>query len=122
MKIGAGLFLLAHAFITGGIWIPEQRGEGLKGFGSQVSWLFAGSRPAMVAVGTAAAVCLAVAGVGVLAGQAWWAPAGLVGAVTSLTLIVATFTPWWTAAVVVNLVISYVAWSDITGHPVGGIR
>jgi hypothetical protein len=116
------LFLFAHAFVTGAIWIPEQRGEGLKGFGSQASWLFAESRPAMVAVGTAAAVCLALAGVGLLVGHAWWAPLGLVGAVASLTLIVATFTPWWIAAVAINLVISYAAWSDITGHPVGGIR
>jgi hypothetical protein len=94
----------------------------LKGFGSQASWLFAGSRPAMVAMGTAASVCLALAGVGILASHAWWAPAGLIGAVTSLSLIVATFTPWWMAAVVINLVISYAAWSDMTGHRVGGIR
>lgn len=122
MRIGGGLFLLAHAFITGAIWIPEQRGEELKGFGSQASWLFAGSRPAMVAVATMAAVCLAAAGIGVLMDAGWWAPVGLVGAVTSLALIAATFTPWWIAAVAINAVIAYAAWSEIIGRGLGSTR
>jgi hypothetical protein len=120
MRIGAGLFLLAHAVITAAIWVPEQRGKDLKGFGSQANWLFAGSRPAVIAVAAVASACLAIAGVGVLAHHSWWAPAGLLGAGASAALIVATFTPWWTAAILINGVIGYAAWSEIAGGAVGG--
>jgi nicotinamide riboside transporter PnuC len=119
-RVAAGVFLLVHAIITAAIWIPPQRGGDLRGWGRQASWLFANSRPAMITLGVVASVALGTAGGGVLADQGWWPAAALVGAGASMALIVATFTPWWSAAVAINLVVIYVAWSSVTSPPSGG--
>ena len=86
----------------------------MRGWGWQASWLFANSRPTMIALGVAASAALGIAGVGVLGHQTWWAGAALVGALVSIGLIIATFTPWWSAAVAINLVVAYLAWSSLT--------
>jgi hypothetical protein len=114
LRTVAGLFLIAHGIVTGAIWIPPQRGEDLPGFGSQASWLFAESRTTMVALGGVASAAFVVAGVGVLAHQDWWAGLGALGAVVSLALIVATFTPWWIFAVVINVAVLYAAWATLS--------
>ena len=114
VRVLGGAFLLVHAIITGAVWIPPQRGGDLKGFGGQANWLFAESRPAMVALGTTASVAFFAAGVAVLGHQGSWASLAAIGAVVSLALIVATFTPWWSAAIVINAVVAYLAWSSLT--------
>jgi hypothetical protein len=119
VRLGAGVFLVLHSLITGAIWIPPQRGGELAGFGSQASWLFASSRPTMVALGVTAAATLGLAGIAVLADQGWWAAVAAVGAVVSLALIVATFTPWWSVAVLINIVVLYVAWQSIAEQHAG---
>ena len=111
-RLGAGLFLVVHALITGAIWIPPQRE--LAGFGPQASLLFAGSRPTMVALGVTASAAFGLAAIGVFGHQDWWAAAAVVGALVSLALIAATFTPWWSAAIVINVVLIYVALNTIT--------
>jgi len=122
VRVIGGVFLLIHAIITGAIWIPPQRGGDLKGFGGQASWLFAESRPAMVALGTTASVAFFAAGVGVLGQQDWWASFAAVGAMVSLALIAATFTPWWSAAIAINVVLLYLAFESITTTQLGGAR
>ena len=118
-RLGAGVFLLVHSAITGAIWIPPQRGRELAGFGPQASWLFANSRPTMVALAATASAALGLAAVGVLTHQDWWAPSAAVGALMSLALVAATFTPWWSAAIVINAVILYLAWSSVTSQHAG---
>lgn len=113
-RIAAGVFLLAHALVTGAIWVPPQRGSELRGWGSQASWLFADSRPAMICLAVVASAALGIAGVGVLGHHEWWAAAALAGTLISMALIVATFTLWWSAAIAINVVIAYLAWSSIT--------
>jgi hypothetical protein len=120
MRLVAGVFVLVHALITGAIWIPPQRGGDMKGFGPQASWLFADSRPAMVTIGVIATGALAMAGAGILTHQDWWALFATAGAAASLALIAATFTPWWSAAVIINLALLYVAFESITAHQIGG--
>jgi len=115
-RLAAGVFLLVHAVITGAIWIPPQRGSELRGWGAQASWLFAESRSAMITLGVFASAALGIAGVGVLGHQTWWAGAALAGAVVSMALIAATFTPWWSAAIAINLVVAYLAWSSLTNE------
>ena len=115
-RVGAGVFLLLHAVITAAIWIPPQRGGEMRGWGRQASWLFAESRPTMITLSVFSSAALGIAGVGVLGHQAWWAGATLAGAVVSLALIVATFTPWWSAAILINLVVAYLAWSSLTSE------
>lgn len=118
-RLGAGVFLIIHSLITGAIWIPPQRGGELAGFGSQASWLFASSRPTMLLLSVAAAGSLGLAGIGVLGEHDWWAVAAIAGAAISLALIVATFTPWWSAAVVINAAVLYVAWQSIAEQHAG---
>jgi len=115
-RVAVGVFLLLHAIVTAAIWIPPQRGAEMRGWGAQASWLFAESRPAMIALAVFASAALGVAGVGVLGHQSWWAGAALAGAAVSMALIAATFTTWWTAAVAINLVIAYQAWSSLTSE------
>ncbi len=116
-RVAAGVFLLLHAIITAAIWIPPQRvGGEMRGWGWHASWLFAGSRPTMITLAVFASAALGIAGVGVLGDRGWWAGAGLAGAVVSIALIAATFTPWWSAAIVINLMVAYVAWSSLTAE------
>ncbi|HEX4905489.1 MAG TPA: hypothetical protein VFU93_08555 [Acidimicrobiales bacterium] len=122
MRLAAGVFVLAHALITGAIWIPPQRGGDLKGFGAQASWLFADSRTVTVSFAVLAAAALALSGAGILTDQGWWPAFAVVGAVASLALITATFTPWWSAAVVINLALLYAAFQSMSAQQSGGLR
>jgi hypothetical protein len=36
-----------------------------------------------------------------------------------MALIVATFTPWWSFAVVINAAVLYAAWQSATAQPTG---
>ena len=118
-RLGAGLFLAVHALITGAIWIPPRRGGELAGFGPQASWLFAGNRPTIVTLGVTASAAFALAAIGVFGHQDWWALPAIVGALVSLALIAATFTPWWSAAVVINVVLIYLALNTVTTQQAG---
>jgi hypothetical protein len=40
----------------------------------------------------------------------------VVAAAASLALTVATFTPWWSAAIVIDLAIIYAAWRPLVGQ------
>jgi len=115
-RVAAGVFLLLHALITGAIWIPPQRGDELRGWGSQASWLFADSRPTMVTLAVIASTAFGLAGVGVLGHESWWAGAALTGVAVSIALIAATFTPWWSAAIVINLMVAYLAASSLASE------
>ena len=110
LRVIAGLFLILHGVINAAIWIPPQRGAKLPGFGSQASWLFAGVRPAVVTLAIVAAGGFVISGAAYLAQSPWWAPIGILAATASLALIIATFTPWWSGAIIMNAVIIYAAW------------
>jgi hypothetical protein len=96
--------------INAAIWIPPQRGAKLPSFGSQASWLFAGVRPAVVTLAIVAAGGFVISGAAYLAQSPWWAPIGILAATASLALIIATFTPWWSGAIIINAVIICAAW------------
>jgi len=119
-RVAAGAFLLVHAVITAAIWIPPQRGGEMRGWGPQASWLFAESRPTMITLAAFASGTLGIAGVGLLSHHSWWAGAALAGAAVSMALIVVTFTPWWSAAIVINVAVAYLAWSSLTTELVQG--
>ncbi len=116
LRVAAGLFLILHGIINGAIWIPSQRGDQLAGFGSQASWLFAGVRPVVVTLALIAAGGFILSGAALLTNVEWWAPVATLAACASLALIVATFTPWWSAAIVINAVIIYAAWDTAVGQ------
>jgi hypothetical protein len=111
LRVAAGLFLILHGLINAAIWVPPRRDTEVTGFGSQASWLFAGVRPAVVALALLAASGFVFSGAAYLAQSSWWAPIGLFAATASLALIIATFTPWWSGAIIINGVIIYAAWN-----------
>ncbi len=113
-RLGIGGFLVLHGLLHAVIWIPPQQGRDLPGFGAQASWLFAEVRPVVVTLALIAASGFAISGVAYLAHLDMWAVPATVAAVASTGLIVATFTPWWSFAIVINAVIVYAAWQSAT--------
>jgi hypothetical protein len=100
--------------------IPRQQGSRLPNFGSQASWLFAEVRPVVVTLAAViAAGGFALAGVAYAVHLDVWAFSAMAAAVASMALIVATFTPWWSFAVVINSAILYAAWQSVTAQPTG---
>ena len=112
-------FLILHGILNAVIWIPPQQGSELPSFGSQASWLFAEVRPIVVTLAVIAASGFAVSGVAYAAHRDMWAFPASLAAVASMALIVATFTPWWSFAVVINAAILYAAWQSATAQPAG---
>ncbi|MGA8247749.1 MAG: hypothetical protein WB797_12660 [Nocardioides sp.] len=82
----------------------------MPGFGHQASWLFADVRPAVVTLAMVAGCGFVVAGAAYLLHHDLWAPVAVLSACASLALIVATFTPWWAAAVAIDVVVLAAAW------------
>ena len=112
-------FLVLHGILNAAIWIPPQRGSELPNFGPQASWLFAEVRPVVVTLAVIAAGGFALSGVAYLVHLDMWAFSAIIAAVVSIALIVATFTPWWSFAVVINAVILYAAWQPATAQLAG---
>lgn len=90
----------------------EQRGSG---FGPQVSWLFAEVRAVVVALVMTAGIGFVLAGVAYGMHLDLWAVPAIVAVVASMALIVATFTPWWGLAIVINAIALYAAWQSVRG-------
>lgn len=116
LRIAIGVFLVLHGVIHAAIWIPPRPEEPLPGFGAQASWLFADVRAAVVSVALLAAGGFVLSGVAYLIHQPWWAVVAVVAVAASLALTVATFTPWWSAALVIDLAILYAAWGPLVGQ------
>jgi hypothetical protein len=112
-------FLVVHGILHAAIWLPPQRGSDLPNFGGQASWLFAEVRPVVVTLALVAASGFALSGVAYLAHPDVWAVSATIAVVASMALIVATFTPWWSFAVVINAVILYAAWQSATAQLAG---
>ena len=112
-------FLVLHGILHAAIWIPPQRGGDLTNFGPQASWLFAEVRPVVVTLAVVAASGFALSGVAYLAHWDMWAYSATIAAVAAMALVVATFTPWWSFAVVINVVILYAAWQSASAPLTG---
>lgn len=112
-------FLVLHGILNAAIWIPPQKRSELPNFGPQASWLFADVRPVVVTLAVVAAGGFALAGMAYLLQLDAWAVAAAIAAVASMALIVATFTPWWSFAVIINAAVLYAAWHSATEQLVG---
>ena len=118
-RVVVGGFLILHGILNAVIWISPQRGRELPNFGPQASWLFAEVRPVVVTLALIAASGFALSGVAYLMQQDVWAFSAIIAVAASMALIVATFTPWWSFAVVINAVILYAGWQAATGQLAG---
>ena len=119
VRLAVAAFLILHGILNAVIWIPPQQGSELPNFGPQASWLFAEVRPVVVTLALIAASGFALSGVAYMAHLDIWALSAMAAAVASMALIVATFTPWWSFAVVINSAILYAAWQSVTAQPTG---
>lgn len=106
--------LVLHGILHAAIWLPPQQGSDLPNFGAQASWLFAEVRPVVVTLALIAASGFVLSGVAYLAHLDTWAISATIAVVASMALIVATFTPWWSFAVVINGLLLYAAWQSAT--------
>jgi hypothetical protein len=71
LRVLLGAFIVAHGLLTAFIWISPPKADAP--FRATHSWLLGDARPVAVVVALVAAAGFVLAGVGVIADQAWWA-------------------------------------------------
>lgn len=106
------LFIAAHGLVTAAIWLAP-RNEETAPFATK-AWLFADVRAAVVGITIIAAAAFLATAIGHHGDQPWWPWFALVGVVASTLLMVATFTVWWSAGLLINAAIAFVAMQSIT--------
>lgn len=112
-RLLASGFLIAHGGLHAAIWVsPRQRGAP---FDASHSWVFGNVRPIAILLAVVAAIAFVAAGAGYFGGQEWWALSAAAGAVVSIGLLALTFSPWWLAALAINVTILFVAWPTFVG-------
>jgi hypothetical protein len=75
IRVLLGAFIVAHGLVTAAMWASPPRAT--DPFRATHSWLLGDARPLAVVVALAAAAGFVLAGVGVIADQAWWAVTGI---------------------------------------------
>jgi hypothetical protein len=114
-RLFLGLFLLAHGLIHMAIWLPQafslQAATGPDApFDPGHSWVISGfseggARWLSVALALVATAVYVGAGASLFASQPWWRPLTIAASVASLTLLVLYFTPWLSAAVLIDVML-----------------
>jgi hypothetical protein len=105
LRVLLGAFIVAHGLLTAFIWLSPAKADAP--FRATRSWLFGEARPLAVAVALVAAVGFLLAGVGVIADQAWWAFAGVGAGAVALLLMTLFFNPWLLAGIAISVGILY---------------
>lgn len=107
MRILAGLVLVAHGLVHLAVWVAPPPPDAP--FDSRCSWLLEDAGSLSRALAIAACAFFVLAGVLVIAAADLGATLALVGAVTSLALILLTFNRWFVFAVAINAAIIVIA-------------
>jgi hypothetical protein len=76
-------------------------------FRASHSWLVGDARPLAVVIALVAAVGFVVAGIGLIAQQAWWAFTGIGAGTAALLLMALYFNPWLLAGIAISAGILY---------------
>jgi hypothetical protein len=107
MRWIAGLFLIAHGLVHLAIWLPKPDQKAPFDVGQSP---FAGNvRRLASALAIAAAVLLALGGLGLIGGAPWWRPVTVTGAAVSAALLLLTFNRWWLIGLGINVAIIVLA-------------
>lgn len=113
MRVMLGILIMAHGLIHLAIWLPSPKADAPMQKGR--SWLLGDVRALSLALSLAlAVVCgpvLIAGGVGYLASAAWWPVVVVAGAAVSAVLMAVTFTPWWLAALAID--VALIVWAVI---------
>jgi hypothetical protein len=105
LRVLLGVFIVAHGLLTAFIWISPAKADAP--FRATHSWLLGDARPLAVVVALVAAIGFVLAGVGVIADQAWWAFTGIGAGAVALLLMVLFFNPWLLAGIAISAGILY---------------
>lgn len=111
-------FLIAHGLVHLAIWLMPKPAEQKAPFDPDHSWLLGDQKTVAVLLAVTAAVLLVGAGLGLWGAADWWRGVAVVGLVTSFSLMVAYFTPWYlfiegvNAALIVGIV--WLTWPSKT--------
>ena len=107
MKVALGTLLILHGLIHLAIWIPAPKPAAP--MQTAHSWLFGDVRAASLILAVLWGVVLVAGGVAYLTGAAWWPVAVVAGAAGSAVLMGLVFSPWWLAAIAID--IGLVVWA-----------
>jgi hypothetical protein len=105
LRVLLGAFIVAHGLLTALIWASSPKAE--SPFRATHSWLLGEARPLAVVVALVAAAGFVLAGVGVIADQAWWAVTGIGAGAVALLLMTLFFNPWLLAGIAISAGILY---------------
>jgi hypothetical protein len=105
IRVLLGAFIVAHGLLTAFIWLSPPKADAP--FRATHSWLMGDARPLAVAVALVAAAGFVLAGVGIIADQAWWAVTGVGAGVVALLLMTLFFNPWLLAGIAISAGILY---------------
>jgi hypothetical protein len=105
IRILLGAFIVAHGLLTAFIWASPPKADAP--FRATHSWLLGEARPLAMVAALVAAAGFVLAGVGLLADQAWWAFTGVGAAAVALLLMVVFFNPWLLAGITISAGILY---------------
>jgi hypothetical protein len=105
LRVLLGAFIVAHGLLTAFIWLSPAKADAP--FRATRSWLLGEARPLAVAVALVAAAGFLLAGVGVIADQAWWAVTGVGAGAVALLLMTLFFNPWLLAGIAISVGILY---------------
>jgi hypothetical protein len=107
LRIALGVLVVAHGLITGAIWTAPPTPDAP--FVAGHSWLLGDSRFLAVPVSILLALGFALAGVGLVLDQAWWAAFGLAAGVGALVFMLMYFNPWLLAGLAISGGIAFAA-------------
>jgi hypothetical protein len=105
LRVLLGAFIVAHGLLTAFIWISPAKADAPSR--TTHSWLLGEARPLAVVVALVAAAGFVLAGVGVIADQAWWAVTGIGAGAVALLLMTLFFNPWLLAGIAISVGILY---------------
>jgi hypothetical protein len=105
IRILLGAFIVAHGLLTAFIWVSPAKAEAP--FRATHSWLVGDARPLAAGIALAAAAGFALAGIGFITHQAWWAFTGIGAGAVALVLMTLFFNPWLLAGIAISASILY---------------
>jgi hypothetical protein len=110
-QLATGALLIAHGLIHLSYATPKVDDERFP-FVPERTWFVsathlevAAARGVFVALAALTVLAYAVAGIGLVAGAAWWGPWALAGSVASLMTLVLGFHPWLILGVAIDVAI-----------------
>jgi hypothetical protein len=105
IRVLLGAFIVAHGLLTALIWLSPPKADAP--FRATHSWLVGDARPLAIVIALVAAAGFVLAGVGIIADQAWWAVTGVGAGAVALVLMTLFFNPWLLAGITISAGILY---------------